>query len=52
MGKWNCQEFPVSYIIDENGELIVYSRLDESVYEQVWDVNSTFEAILLQPTRI
>ena len=36
-------EFPVSYIIDENGELIVYSRLDESVYEQVWDVNSTLE---------
>ena len=42
MGKWNCR-ISCKLYHRENGELIVYSRLDESVYEQVWDVNSTFE---------
>ena len=47
-------EFPVSYVVDENGEIDVYSRIDESVYEQEWQVSETFERFFSsqQETRV
>lgn len=47
-------EFPVSYVVDEDGEIIVYSRIDESVYEQEWPVSETFERFFSnqQDTRV
>lgn len=36
-------EIPVGYIPDENKELSIYSRMDESSYEQGWDIISTME---------
>ena len=47
-------EFPVSYVVNENGEIVVYSRIDESVYEQEWPVSETFERFFSnqQDTRV
>ena len=54
--EWDngVMEFPVSYVVDENGEIIVYSRIDESVYEQEWQVSETFERFFSnqQETRV
>jgi hypothetical protein len=34
-------EFPISYIVSQDGELNSYSRMDESAYEQEWAIDET-----------
>jgi hypothetical protein len=36
-------ELPISYVIDENGEIELSSRIDESTYEWNISINETFE---------
>ncbi len=48
--EWNngIHEIPVTYIVSNDGFLEPYSRVDESVYEQNWNVKETFNRFYSQ----
>ena len=48
--EWSngIHEIPVTYIVSDEGILEPYSRVDESIYEQNWNVQETFDRFYSQ----